>query len=83
MTFLSVRHEPTRRQAVHSKVIDLDTGESIPRVIWANDETGRFRQFITDETGRMIVENDRIKSKVFKRRIKIVDENAVIDAFRK
>lgn len=42
--FLSIRHMPMRRKALITEVIDLDTGEKIPRVLWANDETGRYRQ---------------------------------------
>lgn len=72
MTFLSVRHKPMLKQALNTIVIDLDTGENIPRVVWANDETGRFRQRLIDESGNFIIENDECKSKVFKRNIKLV-----------
>jgi hypothetical protein len=34
-----------------TEVINKDTGEKIPRVIWANDETGRYRQILADENG--------------------------------
>ena len=70
--FLSARHKPMQRDAFKHKVIDLNTGEMIPRVIWANEETGRYRQSLKDENGKYIIENDRIKSKIFKGKIKLV-----------
>ena len=72
MIFLSVRHKPMREQAFRHEVIDVDTGEKIPRVIWANDETGRYRQYLTNENGELIIENNELKTKTFKRNIKLV-----------
>jgi hypothetical protein len=36
-------------------------------VIWANDETGRYRQYILDENGRYMVDREQrqVKSKIF------------------
>ncbi len=53
--FLSVRHKPHIPEAFNYEVINKETGEKIPRVIWANDETGRYRQMLTDETGNILV----------------------------
>lgn len=63
--FLSIRHKPHRAEALKTEVFNKDTGKKIPRVIWANDETGRYRQLLVDENGRFIVEVDHIKSKIF------------------
>jgi len=56
-----------QREAIHHYVFDKDTNERIPRVIWANDETGRYRQHLSDENGNVIVdiEKGEIKSKIF------------------
>ncbi len=62
--FLSIRHMPMRRKALITEVIDLDTGEKIPRVLWANDETGRYRQ-------QLIGKSCSLKSKIFKGNIKL------------
>ena len=59
--FLSIRHMPMRRKTLITEVIDLDTGEKIPRVLWANDETGRYRQQLIGS----------LKSKIFKGNIKL------------
>jgi len=64
--FLSIRNKETFRQALNTKVFDKKTGEEIPGVIWANEETGRFRQFLADETGAFILEGGHVKSKIFK-----------------
>lgn len=63
--FLSVRHKPMRYKAQMYEVFDFDTGEIIPRVIWANDETGRYRQYLLDENGKFILDVDHAKSKIF------------------
>ena len=63
--FLSVRQKTMRDEAILYEVINKDTGEKIPRVIWANDETGRYRQHLVDESGSFIIERDHIKSKIF------------------
>ena len=60
--FLSARHKPLRMEALKYSVVDKDTGKEIPNVIWANDETGRYRQELVDDTGRLIVENGKVKS---------------------
>jgi|GEM_PF-1445850 len=44
--FLSVRDQKTMREARKYVVIDKDTGEPIPRVIWANEETGFYCQYV-------------------------------------
>jgi hypothetical protein len=65
--FLSIRHKPHMRDAIRCTVIDKDTGEPIPRVIWANDETGRYRQYLADDNGKVIVDLERgkVRSKIF------------------
>jgi hypothetical protein len=67
-----------REEAHNSSLIDLNTGKKIPRVIWANDETGRYRQILVDENGKYLLNPDKteILSKVFKGRIKIVRKGA-------
>ena len=60
--FLSARHGPLQMEALKYVVIDKDTGEKIPHVVWANDKTGRYRQELVDNTGRLIVENGKVKS---------------------
>ena len=76
--FLSVRHKDLAREARRHVVINKDTGEKIPRVIWANDETGRYRQFLSDERGKLIFDpiSEKIKSKIFTGNIKLkrIDE---------
>lgn len=69
--FLSVRHKPVRKEAMMHEVINRDTGENIPKVVWANDETGRYRRFLTDENGMLIREGDHMKSKIFKGNIRL------------
>ena len=57
--FLSVRHKPHMKIALNTEVINKDTGEKIPRVIWANDETGRYRQMLADEKGNILYIPDK------------------------
>jgi len=66
-----------RKDAIGAKLINLDTGEEIRRVVWANDETGRYRQYLTDENGSLVVNKARnaIESKVFTGNIKIITRN--------
>jgi len=49
--FLSIRHAPLMREAIAHTVFSKDTGEEIPRVVWANDETGRYRQHLLNADG--------------------------------
>lgn len=63
--FLSVRHKSMREEAGKYMVFNKDTKEEIPRVVWANDKTGRYRQYLLDENRRYIIEIDYIKSKIF------------------
>ena len=65
--FLSSRHNPDGRNARRCTVINRDTGQKIPHVIRANDETGRYRQYLTDENGRYVLDMARgtVKSKIF------------------
>ncbi|MEN6473767.1 MAG: hypothetical protein ABFD81_07130 [Syntrophaceae bacterium] len=64
--FLSVLHKPLHQEALRHEVIDLNTGKPIPRVVWANDETGRYRQNLIDEEGRRFLDTrGRIASKIF------------------
>ena len=65
--FLSVRQKSMRHKVSICEVIDLNTGKAIPRVVWANDKTGRYRQYLLDEDGKFIVEGDHAKSKIFTR----------------
>jgi hypothetical protein len=69
--FLSVRHKPHQKEAVHTAVYDRDTGEKIPRVVWADDIKGRYRQCLVDAEGKFIVECGRVKSKIFKGNIEL------------
>lgn len=70
--FLSVRHKPMAREAHRHEVIDLNTGEKIPKVVWANDETGRYRQHLTNEKGLYFLdEKGRVASKVFTGNIRL------------
>lgn len=75
--FLSVRHKPMQKEAINSFVINTETGEKIPRVIWANDETGRYRQRLVDDSGKLLLSDnrDRIQSKIFTGNIKIVKKD--------
>lgn len=65
--FLSIRHKPHLAAALKIEVINRDTGEKIPRVIWANDETGRYRQLLADENGIILANTKRTAalSKIF------------------
>jgi hypothetical protein len=64
--FLSINIKETFKQALNTKVFDRKTGEEIPKVIWANEETGRYRKYLTDESGSIILDTfDRVKSKIF------------------
>lgn len=38
------------------KVIDIDTGKNIPRVKWADDETGLYGQIKVDKEGNIVLE---------------------------
>jgi len=71
--FLSVRQKAMKEEAYRSVLINRDTGEQIPRVIWANDETGRYRQHLVDEKGKYIIDHEKgcLKSKIFKGNIEI------------
>jgi len=59
--------------ARQASVINKDTGEKIPRVIWANDETGRYRQHLLDESGKRFIDRKtgRAASKIFKGNIEL------------
>lgn len=72
--FLSVRDEQLRIEARKYRVIDKDTGKEIPFVVWANDETGRYRQYLTDESGKILLNKnkDGLLTKIFKGNIKLV-----------
>jgi hypothetical protein len=74
--FLDARDPKTHGQAMLHKVINLDTGEDIPRVIWADDETGEYEQVLTDENGRTLMNEsgDKAQSRVFTGNIKMVME---------
>ena len=68
-----------KRQARQCSVIDKNTGEEIPRVIWANDKTGRYRQHLIDSAGKLVHENGKIKSKVFTGNIELKKEDKDLD----
>jgi hypothetical protein len=78
--FLSARHKPMMKEAREVVVVNMDTGEKIPRVIWANDETGRYRQLLENQFGNIFVEcvkgrkgyRFQMATKVFSGNIKIV-----------
>ena len=66
--FLSIRHKPLMAECNKYVTINKDTGERIPYVIWANDETGRYRQYLADQNGVVGVVDKvrgRIKSRIF------------------
>ena len=69
--FLSIRHKPMQAEAMKYKVFDKTLGVEIPRVIWANDKTGSYRQLLVDDNDKMIVEDDHVKSKIFKGNIEL------------
>jgi len=71
--FASVRSPEFKKRTWEYKAINKDTGESIPRVIWANDTTGRYRQYLVGEYGALIPDREKkcIKSKIFKGNIEI------------
>ena len=72
--FLSARDPKTHAEALHHKVVDLDTGKDIPRVIWADDETGEYEQILVDEDGgiRINEQGDAVQSQIFNGNIKLV-----------
>jgi len=77
--FLSVRQKSMREEALNCFVIDSNTGEKIPRVVWANEETGRYRQRLIDESGNLVLnekETDFL-SKIFTGNIKIVKKDSL------
>ena len=61
MTFLSIENPSTRKEAICHKVFDSDTGEEIPRVVWADDETGEYCQLMTDSGGNFLLEEDGVE----------------------
>lgn len=70
--FLSVNHKPLMMESFNHIVINKDTGQEIPRVIWANDETGRYRQYLVDEKGNLIFSAfNKLKSNIFKGNIEL------------
>lgn len=71
--FISAHYAPTRLLARRTHVINKDTGQEITRVIWSNDETGRYRQYLTNEKGEVLLNKERTKvlSKIFKANIKL------------
>lgn len=72
--FLSVNCKSHYPLALKAKVVDQDTGEDIKHVIWANDETGRYRQCLTDDKGQFVCNAALTStvSKIFKGNIKLV-----------
>lgn len=65
--FLSAHDKKTKMLAQKAEVIDKNTGEKIPKVIWANDKTGRYRRYLTDENGSLIIDHEKgeLMSKIF------------------
>lgn len=72
--FQDIRQPYKYPEAKHYKVIDLDTGEDIPRVIWADDVTGQYEQVVADESGRIFLddEGDGVLTRKCTGRIKLV-----------
>jgi hypothetical protein len=70
------------RDHMYWKVIDLDTGKDIPRVTWANDETGEYEQIPIDDNGllvRKIEDGERFVPRERKHgNIKLVDIREVM-----
>jgi hypothetical protein len=48
----------TDKDARYFKVVDAETGNMIPHVVWANDETGEYDQHQLDENGKRRVVKD-------------------------
>lgn len=64
--FLSILDESTMTEALRHEVIDKNTGHPIPLVIWANDETGEYRQYLLDENEALFLdEKEHVASKIF------------------
>lgn len=54
---------------IRTKVVDLDTGQEIPFVRWADDETGEYGQIRHDKDGRMVRERGELVLDVKRGRI--------------
>jgi hypothetical protein len=63
-----------KERAHRTEVIDLDTGEKLSYIIWANDNTGRYRRVLTDENGVILYNDVKILNKVFTGRIMMRDK---------
>lgn len=63
------------KDAKYFGVIDLETGERIPRCFMADDETGEYGVFATDENGKLLLDEQKeeIVREYKKGRIKLVD----------
>ena len=46
-------------EASHFKLIDIDTGEEIPDVQWADDAEGTYGQLRRNDSGGFVVETGR------------------------
>ncbi len=51
--YLDINKHPEAR---NYRVFNLDNGNEIPRVIWADDTRGRFRQHRVSKNGRLLAD---------------------------
>jgi hypothetical protein len=63
--FPSDKYEAERERARKMKVVDLDTGETLKGVLWADAATGRYRQILRDENDNPIIQNGLPVTKLF------------------
>jgi hypothetical protein len=45
-------------EAAHFEILDLDTNKIIPHVLWANDYTGEYAQYVFDLNGCIQLTNN-------------------------
>jgi len=60
-------------------VIDVESNKKIPNICWANDETGEYDVFLTDDIGRFRLNENGTGVKFERRRgsIKIVKREII------
>lgn len=59
------------KDAEFAKVINLDMGKEIKFCIWADDETGEYERYVTDESNQIVLFGDEFQTVTEKARIKI------------
>jgi len=55
--YQNIRTNP--QEAKQYRVFDKDTGKEITKIIWADDERGRFRRYRTDKKGNFVLNKKR------------------------